>query len=626
MGIGVSRGERGGLRLKGAGCVEGLAFVLRPGENRVGAREGNEIVIQHAGVSRLHALLQLNEGACELRDLGSKNGTAVNGVSVQQATLRAGDIVTFGPAPFVVERVASSDAYVAIALPPGLVDLSSRRTRFTGATTSSGGQRSVPERWLGVVGRIAEMVADEASPDLSGALAVLRDGLDADSTAVVEWSRRGEVVVRQVQGCFALPDDFEPIRQFLDSVGNDHSKEPRFRRLLSAGPPPLVLAVCTLPDGLVRALVCTGDFRAREASGGLVEAALRVMLPRLPGAQGGGGRKQRRPLADLEFPPGHVVGRSEAMQGVYQELRQLLQGDIPVLITGETGVGKEHIALILHGSSERRGGPFQAVNCAAIPAELLEAELFGIEAGVATGVARRDGKMLLASGGVVFLDEIGDMSPALQAKLLRALQEKEVHPVGARRPLRFDARVVAATNSDLQGRIAEGRFRADLYYRIAGYSLRVPPLRERRSDIPVLVEHFMVKVAGEVAKSIRGITTKALRGLVEAAWPGNVRELEHQVRRLVYLCPPGQAIAASLLPPDLDRPGGRTNADDTGDDAGDLTLVSRVAELERRMILDALRRTGGNLSSAAKLLAISRYGLRLKMKRLHLTARQAPAS
>jgi transcriptional regulator with PAS, ATPase and Fis domain len=276
-------------------------------------------------------------------------------------------------------------------------------------------------------------------------------------------------------------------------------------------------------------------------------------------------------------------------------------------------VGKEFLARTLHASSARRTGPFVAINCAAIPADLLEAEMFGIGKGIATGVVERQGKFQLAEGGTLFLDEIGDMSLDLQAKLLRALQEKEIQPVGGA-PLAVDIRVVAATNSDPLRRMEEGRFRRDLYYRVAGYALRVPALRERKEDIPALVEGLMRTFAHEADKSLRGITLKALRALVDYPWPGNIRELQHEVRRLVYLCPDGQAIDSSMLSGHLfqsNQPEEIPLAE-----VGSLELDTQVQRMEASLIRQALARAGGNHTQAAKLLGISRNGLAMKMERL----------
>ena len=318
----------------------------------------------------------------------------------------------------------------------------------------------------------------------------------------------------------------------------------------------------------------------------------------------------------LEFPKGYVPGDSPAMSSLYEQMRPLLQGDFPVLILGETGVGKEHLARILHDSSPRRRGPFVAINCAAIPADLLEAEMFGIGKGVATGVVERQGKFQLAAGGTLFLDEIGEMPFELQAKLLRALQDKEIHPVGSARSIAVALRVVAATNSDLLERVEAGRFRSDLYYRVAGGVLQVPSLRQRKQDIPSLVEAFIR--AFEARKSVRGVTVKALRALVEYAWPGNIRELEHEIRRLVELCPNGQAIDSTLLSKQV-AAGEETPAEGALL-ADSLRLEAHVAQLEARLIREALNRAGGNRSQAAKLLGISRNGLGIKMERLGITA------
>jgi transcriptional regulator with PAS, ATPase and Fis domain len=274
-------------------------------------------------------------------------------------------------------------------------------------------------------------------------------------------------------------------------------------------------------------------------------------------------------------------------------------------------VGKEHLAHILHSSSPRRNKPFVAVNCAAIPADLLEAEMFGIGKGIATGVVERPGKFQLAAGGTLFLDEIGDMPLALQAKLLRALQEKEVQPVGGA-PMTVDVRVVAATNSDLQRRIEEGFFRRDLYYRVAGFAVQVPALRQRQEDISALVEAFIDRFTREAGKSLRGITVKALRALTEHGWPGNVRELQHEVRRLVYLCPAGDAIESSMLSEHILA--GPQPVEGALPPA--LELEPNVDHLERRLIREALARAGGNRSQAARLLGVSRNGLANKMVRL----------
>jgi transcriptional regulator with PAS, ATPase and Fis domain len=241
--------------------------------------------------------------------------------------------------------------------------------------------------------------------------------------------------------------------------------------------------------------------------------------------------------------------------------------------------------------------------------------MFGIAKGVATGVQERAGKFELAHKGTLFLDEVGDMPLALQAKLLRALEDKEIWPLGGN-PVRLDVRVVSATNGELRSHVEGSRFRADLYYRLAGAALEVPPLRRRPEDIPALVERFVRDVSREAKKRVRGVTVRALELLVSHPWPGNVRELEHEIRRLVYLCPDGQPIDESLLAATIRHP--PVGGDGASAAKGSLRLEDHVAGLERRLILEALERTRGNRTRAAALLGISRNGLAIKMERLGL--------
>jgi transcriptional regulator with PAS, ATPase and Fis domain len=267
----------------------------------------------------------------------------------------------------------------------------------------------------------------------------------------------------------------------------------------------------------------------------------------------------------------------------------------------------------VHESSRRRERPFVTVNCAAIPGELLEAELFGVAPGAATGVAQRPGLFLAADGGTLFLDEIGDMPLALQGKLLRAVENGEVPRVGGGVE-HVDVRIVAATNRDLPEQVARGAFRADLYYRIATHVLRIPPLRERRDDIPALVEHLLGRAVAEQGAAIAGLSAAALEGLLAYPWPGNVRELENEVRRLVAACPEGGLIDSTLLSETVRG----SLAPETREGAGEAptTLQDQVDGLERRLIVRALIETGGNRSRAAERLGIHRNSLAAKLARL----------
>ncbi|MCG8461488.1 MAG: sigma-54 dependent transcriptional regulator, partial [Holophagales bacterium] len=372
------------------------------------------------------------------------------------------------------------------------------------------------------------------------------------------------------------------------------------------------------------ALVLEGPYEERQRSHELLRALLGIFLLWLRRPPSAG----PRPDSGLRYPPGYIRGGSEAVERLHAHLAQLANGDLPVLIIGETGVGKEMVARILHESSARHREPLVAINCAAIPAELLEAELFGIGKQVATGVAARQGRFAEAHRGTLLLDEVGEMPRSLQAKLLRVLQEGRVEPLGM--PARdIDVRIVAATNADIGEMVETGAFRRDLYYRMAGDVVEIPPLRQRREDIPLFVEHWIRTSASALGKPVRGITVRALRELTQESWPGNLRELEHRIRRMVHRCPEHGPIDSTLLAatrrapgfePDSATPGPPASSHHEG--AGtpspfpgpDLDL----AALERTWIGEALRRTRGNQVRAARLLGISRYQLRRRMERYRL--------
>jgi len=333
---------------------------------------------------------------------------------------------------------------------------------------------------------------------------------------------------------------------------------------------------------------------------GRVGRALRVVPP----SRAGVARSAPASHRELVFPDGYVPGVSPAMQRLEAQLQRVAACDAPVLVLGETGVGKELVAQTLHASSPRAEGPFVAVNCAAVPHELMEAEMFGVERGAASGVVSRPGHFRRADGGTLFLDEVGDLSPPLQAKLLRALQGSGIQPVGGA-PLQVDARIITATNSDVASRVERGGFRRDLYYRIAGLVVRVPPLRERPEDVPVLARAFLAAAAQRARREPPRISEKALRLLAARDWPGNVRELQHEMTRLLCDCGDGEVIDADRLPEQVrDEP------------ASSLRIDVHIAELERGLIRAALARTGGRRAPAARLLGISRNGLALKLARL----------
>ncbi len=324
---------------------------------------------------------------------------------------------------------------------------------------------------------------------------------------------------------------------------------------------------------------------------------------------------------ELAFPEGYRPGTSTPATDMHRRLEGAARSDLATLIVGETGVGKEQVARTVHASSSHSEGPFVAVNCAAIPSDMLEAEMFGIGKGVATGVTQRPGKFQLAEGGTLFLDEISEMQPALQAKLLRALEEKEIQPVGGR-ARKIDVRLVAATNADLERLTGNNTFRRDLFFRLAGHLIEVPPLRSAREDIPGLVEHFLRTFSLETGTRVRGLTAKALRLLETYPWPGNVRELQHEMHRLVDSSVDGQVIDSGMLAPRLQALQAPQSPAPPIEDGESLALGSRLGELEERLIREALRQSEGNQAAAARLLGISRNGLAKKLERHGIRARR----
>lgn len=320
------------------------------------------------------------------------------------------------------------------------------------------------------------------------------------------------------------------------------------------------------------------------------------------------------------FRPANIIGNSRQMQQVFDLIAQVAKSDATVLIRGESGVGKELVASAIHYNSHRASKPFVKVNCAALPEAVIESELFGHEKGAFTGaIAQRKGRFELAHGGTIFLDEIGDLSPTLQIRLLRVLQEREFERVGGTDTIKVDVRVIAATNRDLEALMEQNIFRQDLYYRLNVFPIRIPPLRERRTDILDLANYFVEKYSRVAHKNVRRISTPAIDMLCSYHWPGNVRELENCIERAVLLTT-DDVVHGHHLPPTLQT------AEASGTVVKD-TLDSALDRLEREMLVEALKNSRGNKAKAAEALGISEriMGLRVRKHniepKLYKTAR-----
>jgi DNA-binding NtrC family response regulator len=341
-------------------------------------------------------------------------------------------------------------------------------------------------------------------------------------------------------------------------------------------------------------------------------------------------RDHRRLLAQVQgdFGLDQIIGRSPAMRRVFETIEKVADTDVTVLIRGESGTGKELVANALHYRSPRRSKPMIKMNCAALSRELVESELFGHERGAFTGaIARREGKFEAADGGTLFLDEVGDMPLETQAKLLRAIQEKEFERVGGNAPIKVDVRLIAATNQDLETAVRAGRFREDLYYRLRVVELAIPPLHERREDIPLLVDHFLRDAAKRFQRDVKPLTGDTLRAVVSHEWKGNVRELRSAVEQALLLAP-GPEITTTDLLGSTPVPSGATDpATEVGgaDASGSFREAKEraVVAFERTFLLQALRRHGGNITKAAEEVGMYRQNFQQKMRELGISAADA---
>lgn len=442
--------------------------------------------------------------------------------------------------------------------------------------------------------------------------------LEASSVSLCRVTPEGELAIIHLAG---NPPDAEAVETILACAGS-HPRQPfSILRRRESGD----LALAGQGWNIVSAILPAGAARWTEDVVGFVaERLARSAAKPL--------RSGEPPIAgstsSLILPPGMVVGGSAAMRELLQQMTATVSSGIDVLLSGETGSGKELLARIVHNSGPSRGGPFVAINCAAIPTELLEAELFGVERGVATGVDPRTGLFVEADRGSVFLDEIAELPDRLQAKLLRVIQEREVLAVGATRPRKISVRMISASNQDLSRLTVEGRFRADLYYRLRGLEFHSPPLRDRSEDIPALALEFLTRSADEFSKDIAGISNTAIELLQRHDWPGNVRELQTEIRRAVLFCPNGDSLQkehfASLrvthAPQSREMIAVTSQAtiETIPSETTTVLLRERLAAIERVEIEGALRTAGGNRSRAARLLGITRNGLTHKLRRLGL--------
>ncbi len=607
-------------------------FFRPPAEHAtLGAAEGNNWVVPFPGVSRRHAVVRRHPVGIHLQDLGSKNGLLRGDQRYSEIVLAPGDALQIGRAELRLEEMPSSDGEIVLRLPPATPP--PLRRVVDGATDSLRARtgEATPGGALALVRRLERADQSSSRPlSESKLLGEARATLAAEGLVLLALRDDGEPAVLACDGRVA---DAASLRQLAARAADVSSKEDSW---------------ITLPEGSTAlARRATGSDGARVLVALLHQELGKPLgwkldffdyLTEKLAPAGRTGRSPEEPGGPsddpLRLPTDFVHGGSASISGLLESLRATVRSSLDVLILGETGVGKELVARCVHASGPSSKGPFVAVNCAAIPSDLLEAELFGVEARVATGVDPRPGLFVRAEGGSLFLDEIGDMPEALQAKLLRVLQEREVLAVGAHQPRKVQVRVISASNKELARRVAEGSFRADLYYRLKGLQFHVPPLRERCEDLPALVLAFTTRAAESYGKRILGVSRRALDLLSAYGWPGNLRELKNEVERAVLLAPNGSSLESDhfgtirYAVEQASGPETTAGTSTAGEaqretrqdphEAPSGTLQIRLDEVERDAIRDALHACMGNKSQAARLLGITRNGLALKMKRLGL--------
>jgi Nif-specific regulatory protein len=572
---------------------------------RIGRHESNDLVLDDSQVSRRHAILTRKGQTWQLQDNGSRHGILCNGSNITTCNVGDGDKIQIGN---VLLELHEGDERTIVhhqvtELHPAKAPIDRRLALLFDVS-----------RAIGAIGDTDSMLASmlEAILDILGCERALVGLGDIERGITRQFSR-----TRTQHGA-----DLVLSRAVLDAtlvrresvIVRDSETEARLRTMQQEG----ILSAMAIPLGLSARPVglLYVDDRRKTGQFGPEDLAYLTALGHLVSAALESAERFQRveALAESLGATSDIIGSSDIMNRLRTSITKYgAAGHTNVLVRGESGTGKELVARALHEASVRSAKPFVTLNCAAIPESMLESELFGHEKGAFTGaIAKKRGKFALADGGTLFLDEIGDLALPAQAKLLRALQEGEIQAVGAERTIHVDVRVVSATHKDLLKEIQAGRFREDLYYRLAVVEIDVPPLRERGDDVALIAHALMRRSSSLMGKRIEGFTEAALAALARHSWPGNVRELRNEIERAVINADGPRIDAHDLSPrlgaarPRPDQPRGRS-------------LAEQFAELEpteKLLVEQAMTQAKGNISEAARLLGITRIMMRRRVERL----------
>jgi len=629
-----------------AGPLKDSTISLSSREVPVGRDPSNLLSISDPSLSRRHCAFRREEDSYEIRDLESRNGTFVNGVAVKESRLCHGDQISVGDSVFVfllkeeVEEPAASRVVFDVSLtqataqlrPQDVLYLQPDRILSELPATSRVGRNL---NALLKISRVVHSIRD--LEQLQGQiLNLIFEVAPAEQGAILLDSKRSE----RFDSVFArhhLAQSTQPVRvsrtiarkvleQGIAILGSDVPGSSGLRAVESVVSSQIRSVLCVPLTVFQKVIGCIYLDTTSPAAHfdqdhlELVAAIAGISAVALENARRLQWLEQENLRLTTEINLEHnMVGESASMKEAYQFLSRVAPTDSTVLIEGESGTGKELAARAIHRNSPRSGRPFVTINCAAIPEGLLESELFGHERGAFTGaVALKKGRLEVADGGVVFLDEIGELAPALQVKLLRVLQEREFERLGGTRPISVDIRLIAATNKNLEEAVKAKTFRQDLYYRLNVVSLVMPPLRERREDIAMLADYFVVKYSTKCKLKPKEISPEAMACLVNYDWPGNVRELENTIERALVLSP-SDAIRPEDLPESIlekDPPPGMAAA----------KYHAALKDLKKQLILTALAEANGNYTEAARILGVHANYLHRLIRNLDLkqSVRSAP--
>jgi transcriptional regulator with AAA-type ATPase domain len=586
-------------------------FPVHRSELVIGSRPECDIYLPYTGVAQKHAILRFDGTELRIEDLGSRKGLLVSGKKVRETALAVLDEIRVGGVTLLVEDVV-----------PGPEKPSAQSPEPLGPPA---GPCITPERMIEHLARISEWVLGDAESrttsealvsevltDFGGGVLFLlqgeveRAGLKLVVSSDPSWLASGEGLMDQLLAHRGAGNSLQHGGSFQGELAG-HSTWVCYHSFVALDRTYSLIAACPAftPDEWTPVV----SFRTL---GHLLVLGLvhhvgwyEPILPGRPGQQ------------DLTLDPALIVGESQAMKQVVEQMRAAVDPAVHVLLLGEPGVGKELLARSLHLSGPRRHGPFIMASCSGARPVQIEADLFGAEVPGKTGPVRREGKLLLANGGTIFLDDVEQLPMEVQARLVRFLRTGAVEPSGSQDAHPVEVRVVAGSRVPLESVAARDLFRVDLAYRLSQFTVEVPPLRDRREDLPLLIQSYINRFCHETGKRMQGITVKAMAALLNYDYPGNLAELENVARQLVYLSPAGKPVDVNLLP---DRVRSGSISSTRVDTSSDLDLEKLVGSCEQSAIREAMRRTHGNKSQAARMLGLSRNGLAIKMERYGLKA------